>query len=231
MGGGIYSTGNLTLTNSTIGGTVGNSSIGAAAGTGGTGGAAGSGDGGGVYDDAAGSPNTMSIAGTTINLNSAAANGGGIFIVGALTNATVNITNSTISENHANNDGGGISNAGVSGTTTLTSVTVTRNTCDNDNDTNGTGGGVNVVSGTFLLRNTIVAGNLKGSLILQAETGTVAGTITTAGDAKVTVTAAGMPNSPKDIFVPVANGDTADDVAGKIRAFLPSELRRLTTRR
>lgn len=223
QGGGVYSTGTLTLTNSTIGGTSANSSTGGNAGTGGTGGAAGSGDGGGVYDDAAGSPNTMSIAGSTINGNSAAANGGGIFIVGALTNATVTITNSTISGNHANNDGGGISNAGAGGSTTLTSVTITGNTCDNDNDTFGVGGGVSITSGTFLLRNTIVAGNLKGSILLQGETATVVGTITVAGDAKVTVTAAGMPNSPKDILVPVANGDTASDVAGKIRAALTAD--------
>jgi phage tail sheath gpL-like len=56
----------------------------------------------------------------------------------------------------------------------------------------------------------------------QVETATVVGTIASdgAGDAEVIVTADGMPNSPKTILVPVANSDTASDVAGKIRTAL-----------
>jgi phage tail sheath protein FI len=57
----------------------------------------------------------------------------------------------------------------------------------------------------------------------QVVTATVAGTITTAGDATVTFTAAGMPHSPKTISVPVAAGDTAEVVAGKMRAALSSD--------
>src|SRR5207253_11390978 len=132
---------------------------------------------------------------------------GGVFNVGTGSNATVTITNSTISHNHANNDGGGISNTGATGTTTLTSVTVTANTCDNDNDTFGVGGGLNIASGTFILKNTIVAGNLKGSSLLQVETATVVETVPgvlVPGNANVTVTAAGMNASPKIISVPLA---------------------------
>lgn len=56
----------------------------------------------------------------------------------------------------------------------------------------------------------------------QVETATVVGVIEPAGagDASVTVTADGMPNSPKTIAVAVANDDTAALVAGKIRAAL-----------
>src|SRR5207247_1674403 len=62
--------------------------------------------------------------------------------------------------------------------TTLTSVTVTANHADNDGNAAGTGGGINVVSGgaTFTLKNTIVAGNFKGSGTTTADDifGTVA---------------------------------------------------------
>lgn len=61
--------------------------------------------------------------------------------------------------------------------------------------------------------------------VLQVETATVAGTIGAggAGNAKVTVTAAGMANSPKDVTVAVANNDTAAQVAGKARAALAAD--------
>jgi hypothetical protein len=51
----------------------------------------------------------------------------------------------------------------------------------------------------------------------QAETATIAGTITGDGDASITITAAGMTGSPKTLLVPVLNGDSASMVAGKIR--------------
>jgi hypothetical protein len=52
---------------------------------------------------------------------------------------------------------------------------------------------------------------------MQVETATVAGTVTTAGNATVTVTAAGLSGSPKAISVPVALNDSAAVVAQKIR--------------
>lgn len=61
---------------------------------------------------------------------------------------------------------------------------------------------------------------LSGLAVLQVETATVIGTITTAGNATVIVTAAGMAGSPKTISVPVALNDTAAMVAGKIRTAL-----------
>jgi CSLREA domain-containing protein len=158
FGGGVYNTGTLTLNGSTI---SSNTSTGGGAGTGGAGGLAGSGNGGGIYNNATASPNTVSISGTTINGNAAGANGGGIFNTGTASQATLNISNSTISGNHANNNGGGISNTGDTGATTLTSVTITGNDSDHDNDTNGDGGGIIVVSGTVVLKNTIVGGNVK----------------------------------------------------------------------
>jgi hypothetical protein len=54
----------------------------------------------------------------------------------------------------------------------------------------------------------------------QKETLTVVGTITTAGNAKVTVTAAGMTGSPKEITVAVAEADDASAIAGKVRTAL-----------
>jgi hypothetical protein len=57
----------------------------------------------------------------------------------------------------------------------------------------------------------------------QVETATAAGTVTAAGNATVVVTAAGMTGSPKTISVPVANGDTADVWAGKVRTALAAD--------
>ena len=57
----------------------------------------------------------------------------------------------------------------------------------------------------------------------QVETATAAGTITTAGNASVTVTAAGMTGSPKTISVAVALNDTAATWAGKVRTALAAD--------
>lgn len=56
--------------------------------------------------------------------------------------------------------------------------------------------------------------------VAQVETATAAGTITTSGNAVVTVTAAGLTGSPLAISVPVVTGDTAAVWAGKVRAAL-----------
>lgn len=70
---------------------------------------------------------------------------------------------------------------------------------------------------------TVAVAVLSGTA--QVETATVIGTIDPAGagDIDVTVTAAGMTGSPKTIAVAVANNDTADDVAGKVRAALTAD--------
>lgn len=59
--------------------------------------------------------------------------------------------------------------------------------------------------------------------VLQVETAVVVGTITTAGNVEVIVTAAGMTGSPKTINVAVALDDDASAVAGKIRAALAAD--------
>jgi hypothetical protein len=57
----------------------------------------------------------------------------------------------------------------------------------------------------------------------QVETATLVGTVTAAGNASVTVTAAGMTGSPKTYAVPVALNDTPSLVAGKIAAVLAAD--------
>ena len=57
----------------------------------------------------------------------------------------------------------------------------------------------------------------------QVETATVVGTISTAGNASVVVTANGMTGSPKTIAVPVLLADDASAIAGKIRAALAAD--------
>lgn len=61
--------------------------------------------------------------------------------------------------------------------------------------------------------------------VVQIETATIVGTIDVAGagDIDVTVTAAGMNNSPKTIQVAVANNDTAAQVAAKVIAELDAD--------
>jgi phage tail sheath gpL-like len=57
----------------------------------------------------------------------------------------------------------------------------------------------------------------------QVETATAAGTIGTAGNASVTITATGMTGSPKLVSVAVAASDTAATWAGKVRAALAAD--------
>lgn len=60
-------------------------------------------------------------------------------------------------------------------------------------------------------------------LVAQIETATVVGTISTAGNVTVIVTALGMPSSPKTISVPVLLGDTALLVGPKIVSALQAD--------
>jgi CSLREA domain-containing protein len=211
FGGGVYSLGTLTLTltNSTISGnTATGGAAGAGSGAAGTAGASSGGgiyndgttaaatatitnstisgntagqNGGGIFSIGTGGVANLTITGSTISGNTAGLNGGGIYNTGTGTNAPLTITNSTISGNGANNDGGGIFNDSGTSTSTLTSVTVTGNTTDKDDAGGGAGGGLNIVSGTFTLKNTIVAGNLKGTTTPTAHD--ITGTINTAGSA------------------------------------------------
>ncbi|PYS45741.1 MAG: hypothetical protein DMF68_21340 [Acidobacteria bacterium] len=138
------------------------------------------GEGGGIRNASSG---TVNVTNSTISGNAAGAQGGGIFRsgIGALnvtnstisgntsdqggglattSSGTVSITNSTISGNTANANAGGvfISNATIA----FTGSTITNNRTDNDNNGSGSGGGIDSVSGTVTLKNTIVAGNFKG---------------------------------------------------------------------
>lgn len=67
--------------------------------------------------------------------------------------------------------------------------------------------------------------NPGSAAVLQVETATIVGTIGAggAGNATITVTAAGMSNSPKVVSVAVANNDTANQVATKVRAALTAD--------
>lgn len=58
----------------------------------------------------------------------------------------------------------------------------------------------------------------------QVETATAAGTVTLAGNATITVTAAGMTGSPKAISVAVALNDTATLWAAKVRTALAADI-------
>lgn len=64
---------------------------------------------------------------------------------------------------------------------------------------------------------------VPASGVLQVETAVIVGTITTAGDATLTVTAAGMSNSPKDVIVALDLADDADAIAAKFRAALEAD--------
>lgn len=209
----------LTISNTTISGNIANTF------------------GGGIYNNGlSGGSATLNIDKSTISGNNAGlatdGSGGGINNNGA---ATLTITNSTFSGNKAGAFGGGIFSDG--GPATLTSVTITGNTADNDNNNVGAGGGLRRESGTFTLRNTIVAGNFKGvgSGVMQQETGTVVGSITSGtqqqntlhvtlpnatsgtGDVSVILTAPGMTGTPKNVPVTLSGDEAAGAVATDIK--------------
>ena len=144
--------------------------------------------GGGIINESG--AGSLNVTNSTISGNTAGAGGA----VQLLNGATLNLTNSTISGNSAKNDGGGL--RVTTGLLTISNSTVAYNHADDDNNGFGSGAGIFRNTGTVTLSNTIVGHDFKGG-VLQVETATVAGTITGAGNAKVVVTAAGMPNSPK----------------------------------
>jgi len=97
VGGGIYSRGTVTVTNSTL---SGNSAI----------------HGGGIINYG-----TLTVTNSTLSGNSASQKGGGILNAGTLT-----VTNSTLASNSAGDDGGGIRNYNGS-TLTVTNSTLASN--------------------------------------------------------------------------------------------------------
>jgi uncharacterized repeat protein (TIGR01451 family) len=140
-GGGVASTGTLTLTNSIV---SGNSAAAPGAFLS---------NGGGVADLGG----TLTVSSTTVSGNSAS-RAGGLYTSGG----TLNLINSSISGNSATAAGGGIFND-TSGTTNSTNCTITNNRSDSDNSGGEQGGGIIVNAGTVTLKNTIVAGNFRGT--------------------------------------------------------------------
>jgi len=75
---------------------------------------------------------------------------------------------------------------------------------------------------TLVLSTGDATGDAWTAPVLQVETATAAGTVTTAGLAKATVTASGLTGSPLDVSFSVALNDTASDWATKCRSALSS---------
>ena len=156
-GGAIFSSGTLSLTNSTV---TGNEGVGL---------------GGGIhFGSYAGSP-TLTMTDSTVSNNTVAnaggfTNGGGIYLFGSTMTAT--LTNSTVSNNTAENNGSQSNSAGQgggiyvdSGAVTLANSTVSGNTAKNGSqlDADGDGGGVYTLSGVALtLANTTITSNTAG---------------------------------------------------------------------
>ena len=166
-GGGLFdSAAPLALNGTTIARDTAVGGVGGVAGSpGGASGAGGSGEGGGLFDSAA----PLTLKGTTIAHDTAvggvggvagspggasgaggSGEGGGIFNDGNLT-----VTNSTIADNSAGNGGG------ITSESSLTTVNST--IAYNDVVNGGAGGGLDVIAGTSLLDNTIVALNTAGA--------------------------------------------------------------------
>lgn len=83
------------------------------------------------------------------------------------------------------------------------------------------GGGVSIA--TLNLATGDALGTTWTAPIHQVETATAAGTVTTAGDATITVTAAGLTGSPLAISVAVALNDTPTLWAAKVRTALAAD--------
>jgi hypothetical protein len=180
VGGGIANSGTLTVTGSTL--SANSATTGGAISNGGTLTVTGStlsansatgnnGSGGGISNGG-----TLTVTDSTLSGNCATGSGGtggGIYNSRALT-----VSNSTLSGNVARGSGGGIA-TNAPQTVTFTNVTLTANR-SNTGGGSFHGGGLFVASGTPLLHNTLIAGNLNGS------TGTirddVSGTLFPGGD-------------------------------------------------
>lgn len=113
------------------------------------------GKGGGLYNNRDGS--TVRIVDSLIVDNYAADVGGGI-----QSGSIVYITNTTVSGNHSDLTGGGLSADSPNSEFYLYHVTIANNTADHDNNGEGSGGGLHLISGTVTMSNTIMAGNWLG---------------------------------------------------------------------
>ena len=182
-GGGIYSVGTLTVTDSMISGNTAGESGGLIANDGGTltvtnstisGNTAGFG-GAGIYG-----AGPITVTNSTISGNDAGNGGGGILNVSTLTvvNSTISgnstagsslgggilgagpltVTNSTISGNNATGSGGGIFSESSAA---LFNATIANNQADADFDGRGLGGGVYNDGGTITFQNSHIAGNAE----------------------------------------------------------------------
>lgn len=145
VGGGIFSNSALTISYSTVSGNLAFQI------------------GGGFYFNAV---VTANFNQSTISSNSAV-QGGGVYV----TSGTLNLTNSTISQNSATDDGGGVFNEGTIWTY---NATIAFNHADADDDGGGNGGGVfNDAGANFLVRNSVMAGNLASHSVYVDCFGTV----------------------------------------------------------
>jgi CSLREA domain-containing protein len=138
-GGGIRSSGILTLTNVTLSGNSAGRDLE-------------NGFGGGIYNSG-----TTTLNNSTLSGNSATTNGGGIYNDG-----TAMLNNSTLSGNSANQQGGGFGGGGggmynYGGTATLNNSTLNGNSANND------GGGIYNSAGTATLNNSTLSGNSAGN--------------------------------------------------------------------
>jgi len=100
---------------------------------------------------------TLTLLNSTVSGNISVSFGGGFVNTNALT-----IINGTISGNSSAGQGGGVYNDGA-GTLTATNATITNNRSDSDNSGAEQGGGIFRNAGTVTLKNTIVAGNFRGT--------------------------------------------------------------------
>ena len=130
FGGGIYNSGTLTITGSTL---SGNSAY----------------YGGGIYNTEGG---TLTVTGSTLSGNSASYQGGGIINSGQVS-TMLTISDSTLSGNSAT-DGGGIFNAGDETILTITGSTLSGNSAEEY------GGGIyNTMGGFISITDSTISGN------------------------------------------------------------------------
>jgi parallel beta-helix repeat protein len=160
-GGGIYSSGRLTLIDSAVLSNIVTTTVGGIA------------SGGGIVGGFA-----LMLVNSTVSGNTARDNGGGIYGSGTFVNSTVSsntasngggiygggltLVNSTVSGNHARVNGGGLYHSGS--TAGLFNVTIAGNTANSDASGSGFGGGIYNASGTVNAQNSIFAGNIYVSL-------------------------------------------------------------------
>jgi CSLREA domain-containing protein len=136
-GGGIKSTGSLTITDGLV---SGNTAL----------------LGGGV----ATLGGSLTLRNVTLSNNLATTDGGGLAT--SCSSCTVTLSDVTLSGNRASRNGGGLSSS-TGATVTLANSTLTGNIADDDANQVGAGGGIAGSGGSVTLRNTVLAGNTDGT--------------------------------------------------------------------